>query len=146
MSALQALAQMLGVPSRLAEDAMHSESAARAVLSRRNLFAASAAMAAGSLLVGGPLPLYVFTDDSEWYVAANLADAYDMREGRDGTTREDGSELEQVPNHHYVSIYVDEDGGIAPLDECGEETPTVSLVSIEWARRHGPGFLCTTEY
>ncbi|UOF77343.1 hypothetical protein [Caudoviricetes sp.] len=31
---------MLGVPTSLAEDALYSESAARAVLSRRNLFAA----------------------------------------------------------------------------------------------------------
>lgn len=39
MNALTTLANMLGIAPRLAEDALHSESAARAVLTRRNLFA-----------------------------------------------------------------------------------------------------------
>lgn len=73
MSALTTLARMLGVAPRLAEDALHSESAARAVLSRRNLFAAGAALAAGSVLVGGPLPLRVFTGGCEWWVAPTYA-------------------------------------------------------------------------
>ena len=66
MKALQTLAKMLGVRADLAEDAMHSESAARAALSRRSLFAAGAAMAAGTVLVGGPLPLRVFHDGCTW--------------------------------------------------------------------------------
>lgn len=49
MSALKTLARMLGVAPRLAEDALHSERAAQAVLSRRNLFAAAGAMAAGAV-------------------------------------------------------------------------------------------------
>ena len=49
MSALQTLARMLGVAPRLAEDARFSERAARAALSRRNLFAAAGAMAAGTV-------------------------------------------------------------------------------------------------
>jgi hypothetical protein len=145
MSALSNLAKMLGVPAHQAEDALHSERAARAVLSRRSLFAAGAALAAGSLLVGGPLPLHVFTDDTEWYVAHNLADAYDRREGWSGTTREDGGELEQVPARHLINIYW-ENGGIPPLDECGEETPLLALRPADWARINGPGLLCTTEY
>jgi hypothetical protein len=39
---------MLGVKQRDAEDALHSERAARAVLSRRDLFAASGALALGT--------------------------------------------------------------------------------------------------
>lgn len=146
MSALTTLAKMLGVAPRLAEDALHSESAARAVLSRRNLFAAGAALAVGSVLVGGPIPLYVFSNDYEWYVAANLDEAYGHREDWNGTVREDdneGSELVQLSPRHHISIYVDPDGYIAPVDE-GDET--VSLTAAEWARREGPGFLCTTEY
>ena len=71
MTALSTLARMLGVSPRLAEDALHSERAAKAVLSRRSLFAAGAAMAGGSAfsfpeprrdairvwLNGQPLPL-----------------------------------------------------------------------------------------
>lgn len=48
MKALERFATMVGLRPDLAEDALHSEGAARAVLSRRNLFAAGAAMAAGS--------------------------------------------------------------------------------------------------
>jgi hypothetical protein len=48
---LAAFAKLLGLPARLAEDALHSERAARAVLTRRNLFAAAGAMAAGSVFV-----------------------------------------------------------------------------------------------
>jgi hypothetical protein len=47
MTALSTLARMLGVRRDLAEDVLHSERAAKAVLSRRCLFAAGAAMVAG---------------------------------------------------------------------------------------------------
>ncbi len=49
MTALSTIARMLGIRTDLAEDALHSESAARAGLSRRNLFLATGAMAAGSV-------------------------------------------------------------------------------------------------
>jgi hypothetical protein len=42
------LAKILGLSPEHAEASIHSERAARAVLSRRNLFAAGAALAAGS--------------------------------------------------------------------------------------------------
>jgi hypothetical protein len=48
MTALSTLARMLGVRRDLAEDALHSERAAKAVLSRRSLFAAAGAMASGA--------------------------------------------------------------------------------------------------
>lgn len=48
-SALQRFAQMLGLAPSAAEDALHSERAARAVLSRRDLLAASGALAGASL-------------------------------------------------------------------------------------------------
>jgi hypothetical protein len=44
---------MLGVAPRLAEDVLHSERAAKAVLTRRNLFVAAGAMAAGTVLAPG---------------------------------------------------------------------------------------------
>lgn len=47
-AALTKLAGMLGVRPELAEDALHSERAARAVLTRRNLLAAGAALASGA--------------------------------------------------------------------------------------------------
>ena len=45
----QTFAKMIGVPEHQAEDALHSERAARATLTRRNLFAGGAALAAGSV-------------------------------------------------------------------------------------------------
>jgi hypothetical protein len=51
MSALRKLAKMLGVGEHQAEDAMHSERAAKASLSRRNLLAAAGALAAGTVFV-----------------------------------------------------------------------------------------------
>jgi hypothetical protein len=48
MGALATLARMLGVGAHQAEDALQSERAARAALSRRDLFAAAGALAAGS--------------------------------------------------------------------------------------------------
>lgn len=45
---LDALAKMLGLSREHAEASMHSESAAKAALSRRDLFAAGAALAVGS--------------------------------------------------------------------------------------------------
>jgi hypothetical protein len=56
---------MLGVPQHQAEDALHSERAARAVISRRNLFAAGGALAAGAVwsFPGGG---EVAADDGVW--------------------------------------------------------------------------------
>lgn len=62
MSALSQLANMLGVAPRLAEDAMYSERAAHAVLTRRNLFAAAGAMTAGSVMA--QMPAFVWQPDS----------------------------------------------------------------------------------
>lgn len=49
MTALATLAKLLGVRQDLAEDALHSERAARAVLTRRSLLAAAGAMASGTV-------------------------------------------------------------------------------------------------
>ena len=57
MSALAKLATMLGIGAHQAEDSMHSERAARAVLTRRNLFAAGAAMASGAVFSFGAAEL-----------------------------------------------------------------------------------------
>ena len=45
---LSRFAKLLGLPTHQAEDALHSERAARAVLSRRSFFAAGGALAAGT--------------------------------------------------------------------------------------------------
>lgn len=50
---IQQLAKLLGLTPEHAEASMHSERAARAVLSRRNLFAAGAALATGAVFSFG---------------------------------------------------------------------------------------------
>ena len=51
---IRTLAKMLGLSTEHTEASMHSERAARAVLTRRNLFAAGAALAAGSAFSFAP--------------------------------------------------------------------------------------------
>lgn len=66
MSALATLARLLGVRPELAEDALHSERAARAALTRRNLIAAAGAMASGAAFGFMPLAqepiIYTFSN------------------------------------------------------------------------------------
>jgi len=70
VSGLSRFARLLGLPAHQAEDALHSERAASAVLSRRSLFAASGAMAAGSCFSFGAPALaqsfMVLRDCGEW--------------------------------------------------------------------------------
>ena len=73
-SALAQFAKLLGLPAHHAEDALHSERAARAVLSRRSFFAAAGAMASG-LVVSVPAPtarLYGFRVSLDWTEAVAL--------------------------------------------------------------------------
>ena len=150
--ALSHFAALLGLPAHQAEDALYSERAARAVLSRRHLFAAGAALATGLVLVGGPLPLYVFTDDAEWYVARSLADAYELRGslyGLFGTTYNSSPlphedyPLEELPSCSRMGIWSDAAGRVTEKSEDGSSVITRTM--DDWCRRNGRGFLCTTE-
>jgi hypothetical protein len=146
MQSLARLAKMLGVPTRLAEDALHSERAARAVLSRRNLFAAGAAMAAGSLLVGGPLPLYLFHSGDDWIAAHSWADYRDRLQ--DWMSFDDG-DLEHALSASYIckptsNLTICWD---PVTDEATDERGhSKTLAVAEWLRREGPGYLCSVHY
>jgi hypothetical protein len=54
VSFLDRFARLLGLPPEDAEDALHSDRAARAVLTRRSFFAAAGAMAAGTAFSFAP--------------------------------------------------------------------------------------------
>lgn len=141
---LHHVAKVLGCRLDEVDDALRRET----TLSRRNLFMGGAALAAGSLLVGGPLPLYVFTDDSEWYVAPNLAEALEQMQGHWGCVTgrySDEPNLYQESPRARMSIWTNEDGSIASFDDEAEGATALQLTMAEWARRNGPGFLCTTE-
>ncbi len=143
MEGLNAFAHLLGVRPALAEDALHSERTARALLSRRGLFVGGI-VTAGYLLVGGPLPLHVFTDDAEWFVAHNLADAHEVRAELYGATLEpELYPLDELPDHERMGIWSDSDGHIT---EHGDDGGTVIRRTMaDWCQREGRGFLCTTE-
>jgi len=72
MSWRQTFAKMIGVPEHQAEDALRSERAARATLTRRNLFAGGAALAANSVFSfpAAPAPSVAFPPipfGATWY-------------------------------------------------------------------------------
>ncbi len=151
MSALLSFAKLLGVAPRLAEDALRSESAARAVLSRRNLFAAGAAMAAGSLLVGGPLSLKVFHDGYTWFAAHSWADYTDMQrehlgiKGDDdayGTLADTLADSSECSLSHQVNVCWDPVA--REISDSNEHKLRAPLGW--WAKREGRGILFGTEY
>lgn len=148
MSALLQLAKMLGVAPRLAEEALHSESAARAVLSRRNLFAASAALAVGSSLIGGPLPLRVFYDDITWYAAHSWADYREVLKEQCGWDDDDGDLAETLEASAEEHLHSEAN---VCWDPVGQEITDSSRYSKRgsfdfWAKREGRGILFGTEY
>ena len=76
--------KMLRVPAGDAEDALHSERAAHAVLTRRNLFAAAGAMAAGTL-VSVPVasvecPAWVHLSAYGWDLSQAVFDIMKMKQ------------------------------------------------------------------
>lgn len=68
MSVWQDFASLIGVAPRHAEDALHSERCAKATLSRRGMFGASAALAAG-VAFGFPEPPKILYYDTEFFSA-----------------------------------------------------------------------------
>lgn len=69
LATLRDFARMLRVPATDADEALRSERAARTVLSRRNLFAAAGAMAAGSVFSFAPSPPvlgWVYLNGAPW--------------------------------------------------------------------------------
>ncbi len=149
MKHLQQLAKLFGVKLDAVEDAMRSERGYRAALSRRSLFAVGAALAVGSVMRGGPIPLHVFSDGSDWVIGANLDEAYGYLESHSGMTRADyehygADDLEQLSGHARMGILSFSDGSIAGHDDDYDFTAVRSM--DEWIRRNGPGFLCTVEH
>lgn len=137
MSALSELAKLFLVHPDDVDAAMRSERGYRAAISRRSLFAAGAALAAGSVLVGGPLPLRVFSDDVDTWVAHSWAHLQDYLD--------DSYDPENVFEHRasdLIRICWDYEDGHISDDHSSVRT----LRASRWAEECGPGFLCTTEF
>jgi len=139
MSALLQLSKLFGVKLDAVDDAMRSGRGYRAALTRRSLFAAGAALAVGSVMSGGPIPLHVFSDGSDWVIAPNLDEAYGYLEDHSGMTRADyehynADNLEQLPAWTKMGIHDD------------DYEYTITRTMDDWIRRVGRGFLCTVEH
>ena len=94
MSALDALARLLGVRPDLAEDVLHSERAARAVLTRRSLFAAAGAMA--------PSAAFSFPTPGRWiYYVPVVGEIISVTVTIDGVSRK---------FHNMLVERIDDDG------------------------------------
>lgn len=143
MQALHTFAALLGLPRHLAEDALYSERAARALLSRRGLFIGTAALACGSVLAGGPLPLHVYSDGSEWYIGHNLDDAYETRGGGDPWMDPEDYPLEELKDTERLRIWCNPEG--QPDEIQGDGCSVLERTMADWCRRQGRGFLATTE-
>lgn len=154
MNALQQLAKLLGVHVDNVDDAMRSERGYRAAISRRSLFAAGAALAAGSVLVGGPLPLRVFHDGHTWYAAHSWADYRDMLKEHLGIAPEFEDDRydslaealdfssEEVNLSRQISVCWD-----PVAREITDSNEHKLRASFEWwAKREGRGVLFGTEY
>ncbi len=86
--------------------------------------------------------LHVFhNDDSEWFVARDVDDAWKVAIELWGGTREeweaDSVVLERCPDDSVIRI-----------NEAEEDAPPAcrSLTCAEWAKSNGRGFLCATDY
>lgn len=149
MSALLTLSRMLGLPARHAEHALYSERAARASLSRRGLFAAGAALAAGSVLVGGPLPLICIENSYEHWLAHSWADYRDQLQAQGINDEAPWFTLSEVladsserPMREILPILWDTE-----RQEITDSSHTsLKLPLWRWAEREGRGLLCTTEF
>ncbi len=83
---LNTLARMLGLSPTDAEASMHSERAARAVLTRRNLFAAGAAMATGAAFSFPTARVFTYAD---WLEAVKIVE-----------------EIAKIQMHYYARLRV----------------------------------------
>lgn len=81
--------------------------------------------------------LHVFSNDCEWYVAANLDDALAAQRENTGFSEEDQDREEwgQLDDDFPLAVRLDED-----------DEPAVTKTCREWAADHGRGFLCSTEF
>lgn len=76
--------------------------------------------------------LHVFSDDAEWYVAADRVDAASAWRKFTGSTVLYAPDFEQLPDDKPLTITIEDEGKATKT--CGE-----------WARENGRGFLASTE-
>ncbi len=93
---------------------------------------------------GGPTEFRVFTNDYEWVIARDVADAKAVWHEQTGGDLEDADEYEwdECPPESTMTVWCDADGDPAEPHEDGSNEVTKTFA--EWAAR-GRGYLCTTE-
>lgn len=85
--------------------------------------------------------LNVFTDDHEWVIARDAADAVAVYEAHIGDKCSDPERFVSLPPDKVMGIWCDEHGDPG---EIGEGT-LVKRTALEWCKRRGRGYLCTIE-
>lgn len=92
----------------------------------------------------GERALHVFTNDYEWVIAADVADAKATYHEHNGGDPEDADEYEweRCDPAATMTIWCDADGNPDEVDGDGNDRVTKTFA--EWAQR-GRGYLATTE-
>lgn len=84
----------------------------------------------------------VFTNHTDWVVAANLRDAQRVVEDHHGVRfAQEGWSLDewsQVPDDNPITV--------RNIEGRDTEDDKLTKTAGEWAKSHGRGFLCSTEY
>jgi hypothetical protein len=87
-------------------------------------------------------PLHVFSDECEWVIARDEADAKVVWSEHVGEPRCELT-FEQLPDEELLGIWCNPDGEIDEPHAPGHAV--IRRTAAEWAKR-GRGYLCTTEY
>jgi len=89
----------------------------------------------------------LFTNKTNWVIAADVEDAWRVWSEKSGEEREDYEDdwtWEEVPTGDELAIWCDA-GGI-PCDPEEDGSELLTKTAAQWVEEHGRGFLCSTEY
>lgn len=86
--------------------------------------------------------LRIFTDEYEWYVARNLAEAQAMQRELIGENPGVPSAWYELAPQASLRVWIDPRTGEVAEVGCGELVIGEAQV---WAEAFGPGFLCASE-
>lgn len=85
------------------------------------------------------VPLHVYATECDWFVAESRDDAWRLaleQWGGEISDYGDVDDMEQVDDVAVISIWTEDPG----------EGEKVSKTAAQWAREHGRGWLCGTEF
>lgn len=93
------------------------------------------------------MELHVFTNKTDWVIAADVDDAWRAWEEHSGEERADYDTewtWDQLAPTHEITIWCDAEGDPCEPEEDGSDL--ITRAAAEWIAAQGRGFLCSTEY